>query len=216
MKKWLLIKCVVFLFVFSSCQKEIKQDLPPGGGGTTDDYQPVSAGSEWNYSSTSIGNFTVKSLGTDTLIGGVKYYKFDRVSTPGTQRAYYSKVNGVYKEYGYFAPIGAALEFTRLKDSAIGVNWTNIISLAGFSNYHKYTIAAKGIQHTVNGKTFNNVIELDYQFSLDNPLGSGIIQAGGGKSYFAKDVGAIESFYKTDIFGTANNDTTKLVSYTIR
>ena len=205
---------VFSIFVFAACQKEV-DDNPGGGGANTSDYQPVSANSEWNYSSTSIGNYSVKALGSDTMINGRKYYKFDNVTAQGINRGYLGKANGVYWQYGESPVGGIILEQIYLKDSAIGTSWTNTITLNGFSNYHKYTVSARDIQRTVNGKTFNNVIELTYELSLDNPLG-GIINAGGGKQYYAKSVGAIEQYFAAGFLGINVSDTTKLISYTIR
>ena len=214
-----MIRILIFAFIvilIASCQKEADGGLSSSNNTTTiSDYQPVTANSEWNFSSTSIGNYTLKSLGSDTLINGRKYYKFDNTSSQGTERGYISKSNGTYWQYAESPVGGIVLEQIYLKDSAIGTNWTNTISVNGFSNYHKYTVSAKDIQRTVNGKTFNNVIELTYEMSLDNPLG-GIINAGGGKQYFAKGIGAIESYFDVGFFGINVSDTTRLVSYTIR
>jgi hypothetical protein len=210
MKKSFFFAVVIILF--ASCQKEVDGRL---GGGSVADFQPVSANSEWNYTSTSIGSYTLKSIGADTMINGRRYYKFDNITSQGTARAYLAKVGGVYWQYGEAPVGGVVLEQIYLKDSAIGTNWTNTISVSGFNNYHKYTVSARDIQRTVNGKSFNNVIELTYQLSLDNPLG-GVINAGGGKQYYARGVGAIESFFTAGFMGFNISDTTRLTSYTIR
>jgi hypothetical protein len=105
-----------------------------------------------------------------------------------------SKVNGVYRAYGNFDPVGQVVELVYLKDSAVGCNWTNRITVSGFSNYHKYTVSRRDISYTVNGKLFNPVIELNYDFSIDNPLGGGSLTIGGGKYYYAKGVGTILIF----------------------
>jgi hypothetical protein len=203
----------ILLLTIASCQKELDEG---SGGGTAGDYQPVTAGSEWNYTSTSAGNTTTRALGTDTTINGRSYYKFDNVTSAGTARAYISKTNGIYWQYGDFAPAGQVIDLIYLKDSAVGTSWTNTITVGGFSNYHKYTVAAKGIQRTVNGVVFNDVIELNYEFSLDNPLGGPVINAGNGKNYYAKNVGAIEAFFTVGFLGFNVSDTTKLTSFTIR
>ncbi len=211
MKKFFGFAFIVVLL--AACQKEIADVTPANTG----DYQPVTANSEWSYASTSAGNYSVKSIGTDTTINGRRYYKFDQISTNGTARAYISKLGGVYRQYGNSAIAGGqVVELIYLKDSAIGVNWTNTITVSGFSNYHKYTVSAKGIQRTVNGVVFTNVIELNYEFSLDNPAGGPIINAGGGKQYYAKNVGAIESFFTVGFLGFNTSDTTRLTSHTIR
>jgi hypothetical protein len=156
------------------------------------------------------------ALGTDTTINGLRYYKFDITRSSTTQRGYMSKVNGVYRAYGNFDPVGQVVELVYLKDSAVGCNWTNRITVSGFSNYHKYTVSRRDISYTVNGKLFNPVIELNYDFSIDNPLGGGSLTIGGGKYYYAKGVGLIEAYYNFDFFGVSTTDTTRLTNYTIR
>lgn len=217
MKRILFFGTVIF--VFAACQKEVDESLGNSGGGggsNTSDYQPVTANSEWDYLSTNNGPSHVVALGTDTTINGLRYYKFNTTTTAGTERGYISKVNGVYRTYGNFAPIGQVLELIYLKDSAIGTNWTNRISVSGFSNYHKYTVAKKDIQHTVVGKTYNSVIELTYDFSVDDPLGGSVISVGGGKYYYAKGVGLIEAYFGFSFFGVSATDTTRLLNHTIR
>ena len=209
----------VVIFVFAACQKEVDDSIGSSGGsggGNTSDYQPVTANSEWDYLSTNNGPSHVVALGTDTTINGLRYYKFNTTTTAGTERGYISKVNGVYRTYGNFAPAGQVLELIYLKDSAIGTNWTNRISVSGFSNYHKYTVAKKDIQHTVVGKTYNSVIELTYDFSVDDPLGGPAINVGGGKYYYAKGVGLIEAYFGFSFFGVSATDTTRLLNHTIR
>ena len=209
---------VFAVFVFASCQKEVDDSLGNNGGsgGSTSDYQPVSANSEWDYLSTNNGASHIVALGTDTTINGLRYYKFNTTNSGGTERGYISKVNGVYRTYGNFEPVGQVVELIYLKDSAIGSNWTNTISVSGFSNYHKYTVSKRDIQHTVNGKTYNTVIELTYDFSVDDPLSGSVLSVGGGKYYYAKGVGLIEAYFGFNFFGVSTSDTTRLLNYTIR
>ena len=219
MKQILIIGLVTILL--AACQKEV-EDIIGGnnnGGGTNtgaSDYQPVSANSEWDYNSTTGGNSHTIALGTDTTINGLRYYKFDKTSGGTSERGYISKNNGVYRTYGEFSPAGQVLELTYLKDSAVGSNWTNTITVGGFSNYHKYTVAKRDIQHTVNGKSYNTVIEVNYSFSVDDPINGGIINIGGGKYYYAKGVGLIEAYFGFSYFGVSTSDTTRLLNYAIR
>jgi hypothetical protein len=106
MKQFLFV--VFMVTVIASCQKEI--DGGTGGGGNAGDYQPVTANSEWNYTSTSAGNYNLKALGTDTMINGRRFYKFDRTAAGQSVREYISKVSGVYRSYAEFAPAGQVLD----------------------------------------------------------------------------------------------------------
>ena len=217
----ILFFCFALVVLFS-CQKEVDDLIGNGGGSggsnnnTPTDYQPVSANSEWDYLSTYTGPSRLVALGTDTTINSLRYYEFNTTNNAGTERGYMSKVNGVYRTYGNFDPVGLVLELIYLKDAAIGTNWTNTISVNGFSNYHKYTVSKRDIQHTVVGKTYNSVIELTYDFSVDDPLGGPVVSAGGGKYYYAKGVGLIESYFGFSFFGVSSSDTTRLLKYTIR
>ena len=217
----ILFFCFALVVLFS-CQKEVDDLIGNGGGSggsnnnTPTDYQPVSANSEWDYLSTITGPSHLVALGTDTTINSLRYYEFNTTNNAGTERGYMSKVNGVYRTYGNFDPVGLVLELIYLKDAAIGTNWTNTISVSGFSNYHKYTISKRDIQHTVVGKTYNSVIELTYDFSVDDPQGGTVINVGGGKYYYAKGVGLIESYFGFSFSAISSSDTTRLLRYTIR
>ena len=180
MKKGILAGIVIVIFLLSSCQKEIDWGL--GGGVGSNDYQPVSANSVWNYTSTSKGSYTIKSLGTDSLINSRRYYKFDRIQSGVASRLYMNKTGGEYWQYAFFPQAFQVVDLNYLKDSVVGTTWTNTIIIAGLANYHKYTILANGISRTVNGRTFNNVIELDYRFFIVNPFTNGLINSGSGKS----------------------------------
>ena len=217
----ILFFCFALVVLFS-CQKEVDDLIGNGGGSggsnnnTPTDYQPVSANSEWDYLSTYTGPSHLVALGTDTTINNLKYYEFNTTNNAGTERGYMSKINGIYRIYGNFDPVGVVVELIYLKDAAIGTNWTNTISVSGFSNYHKYTVSKRDIQHTVVGKTYNSVIELTYDFSVDDPLGGPVVNAGGGKYYYAKGVGLIESYFGFNFFSVSSSDTTRLLRYTIR
>ena len=217
----ILFFCFALVVLFS-CQKEVDDLIGNGGGSggsnnnTPTDYQPVSANSEWDYLSTYTGPSRLVALGTDTTINSLRYYEFNTTNNAGTERGYMSKVNGVYRTYGNFDPVGLVLELIYLKDAAIGTNWINTISVGGFSNYHKYTVSKRDIQHTVVGKTYNSVIELTYDFSVEDPLGGPVVSVGGGKYYYAKGVGLIESYFGFSYYGVSTSDTTRLLRYTIR
>jgi len=226
MRNLILMMCFV-LAVLTSCQKELSFDTPPGnagggGGGTTaTDYQPVSAGSEWNYVSTGpTGDYKVISLGSDSTVNGKRYYKFDNIRSAVSARSYINKENGVYTTYATATSAGGVtipdLTLIYLKDAAVGTNWVNDISYMGTTSHHNYTLSAKGLTRTVGANVFNNVIELAYVVTVGSPLGGPDIQAGEGKYYYSKGVGFIESNLSSGFGPVVITDTTRLSSYTIR
>lgn len=208
MKKWLFI--LLLISVFSACQKEIDANI-------LGDYQPVSAGSEWNYTSSAIGNYSVHSLGFDTTINSKKYYSFERKSggLGGiTTKFYRSKLKGVYRQFGASTPFTTTVESIYLKDTTVGVSWTDTLNVGGVNNYYQYTITARDAQRVVNGEKYFKVIEVSYQLFIASPLGN--INAGSGKNYFAKNVGSIESILSIVFGGNNLSDTSRLMSFKIQ
>jgi len=199
MKK--MIQAVAIVLLMASCQKEIEfQDsnsttIPGTTNGTNttgSDYQPTTADSKWNMVSTSLGNYTMTSLGTDTTIGGLKYFKFNH-SVGGRQ--YISKVNGVYKTYAVFPQTGGWVTNTYLKDAAVGTTWNDVLSASGANALMEYKVINTGGQRTVNGKQYNNVIKITYRQSV-----AGMTTAV-GEQYYAKGVGPIEAVSRMDMLG---------------
>lgn len=197
------------LLFFASCQKEI--DLIDGssgntgnGGGSRNDYQPTTANSEWQMKSTTLGDYSVRSLGTDTMVNGLKYFKFNH-SIGGRQ--YISKQGGVYKQLANMPQAGGWVSFVYLKEAAVGSAWTENIAQAEM----RYSIAGTGLQKTVNGKQYSNVIHLRYeQYAMG-------MKTGTGDQYFAKGTGPIEAVARIDMFGVqATIDSTYLVSSIIK
>jgi len=217
MKK--MIAAFAATLVLLSCQKEPDFSNAPAnniptasnnnpGGTSNNDYQPTSPNSKWIMKSTSLGDYTVTSLGSDTTINNVKFYKFDH-SLGGRQ--YVSKENGVYKSMAVFQQTGGWVTLTTLKDAAAGTTWNDVLSSGGNNLLMKYSIAGTGGQRTVNGKTYNNVIKVTYEQSA---MGMTTAIA---EQYYAKGVGAIESIVRMDMFGIqATMDSTYLVSSVIK
>jgi hypothetical protein len=220
MKKNLTALAVALVLL--SCQKEADFTNAPAnnnnstninnggnsGGTSNNDYQPTTANSKWNMKSTSFGDYTLTSLGTDSIVNNVKFYKFDH-SVGGRQ--YISKENGVYKNLAFFQQLGGMVISTYLKDVAAGSTWTDVLSAAGTSVSMKYTVAQVGGQRTVNGKAYTNVMKVTYEQSA-----MGITTAI-GEQYYAKGVGPIESVARMDMFGMqATLDSTYLVSSVIK
>lgn len=225
MKRILLSSFLFSLLVLTACQREISDEIITGGGpgsgsGGSTDYLPTTAGSEWNYTALSLGNYSLKSLGTDTTVNGKKYFEFDQTVAGVTNRAYTGKNNGVYYSYGVQEANGVPVVadyFIILKDDAVGTTWTNTLNTGFINAYYKYTVSGRDLSRTVNGRNFTSVIELTTQLLIDDPLGGGTtIPIGSGKDYYAKGVGAIESFNTVDFLGIRQTDTTRLISYTIR
>ena len=203
----LALSCLLF-----SCQKE-KGEEPEGTVSPSGDYFPSSAGSEWKMSSTSLGEYTVTSLGTDSTINGKKYYKFDH-SKGGRQ--YVNKEDGIYTAYAHVPQIAQSVNMIILKDATAGTTWTNSITSNGIPMEYKYKILSKDTDKTVNGKVFNNVIAVEYEVSMKEPLTGTSFSFGKGRQYYAKGVGGIAGAFEVGTPGSVVKDSTYIVSYTIK
>lgn len=216
MKTKIVAALAAFAIVFTACNKD--DDNTNNGGSTdTQDYQPTSAGSNWQFSSSTSGNYTETATGADSTIDGEKYFVFDN-SSDGRQ--YINKNGGVYKSYSYFEQIQSDLKLTYLKDAEVGATWDDVVNYEynGFTVpiTFDYKIASRDADMTVNNKTYNNVITVDTKISASSLVvgGDGTI-ATGHRSY-AKGVGVINSVLDFNALGTSVKDSTYLLSYEIK
>ena len=74
MKTNLFVALTAFVLVFAACNKD-DEDTNNNGGGTTEDYQPTSEGSTWQYNSSSSGTYTETAVAGDTTISGQSFAK---------------------------------------------------------------------------------------------------------------------------------------------
>jgi hypothetical protein len=223
MQKTLFICTLLFIVLCAgNCKKPSTPDTS-----TTGDYQPLTVGSEWNYTVTgsNAGAFKVTILNRDTTINGKVY---SVASNSASVNEYYAKFNGEYLRYNKFAELNnQTIELLYLKDKlAKGQTWTEVktvnVTLGGSSvpvtATLVFTIAEKGIDYVVNGTTFKNVIKVTVapSFSIfgstQNPDSYDL------QYYYAFNVGLIYS--KTSIVmalaGINQNSETKIGAYTIK
>ena len=208
--------CTIVLgcLLVTGCSKESSEtggsSTNPGAGG---DYQPTTAGSEWNYHSDLSGNYKLVSLGTDTLVNNVKYYKFDN-SIAGRQ--YMSKENGIYASYAGMLTGGDKVILVTMKDAPVGTTWVNKFNNQGTESEYRFKLVSRGIEKTVNGKTYKDVIGVEYTAVLKDPTTNTWLPYGTGMAFMAKGVGSISGSTKLDLFGFTMEDSTYLVNYTIK
>ncbi len=222
MQKTLFVCTVLFIVLTAgNCKKPSTPSTDNG------DYQPLTVGSEWNYTVTgsNAGSYKVTILNRDTTINGKVY---SVASNSAGVNEYYTKFNGEYLRYNKFAELNnQTIELLYLKDKlGKGATWTEVktvnVNLSGtpvpVTATLVFTIAEKGIDYTVNGNTFKNVIKVTVapSFSIfgstQNPDSYDL------QYYYALNVGLIYS--KTSIVmalaGINQNAETKIGAYTIK
>ncbi len=223
MQKTLFICTLLFIVLCAgNCKKPSTPDTS-----NTGDYQPLTVGSEWNYTVTgsNAGSYKVTILNRDTTINGKVY---SVASNSAAVNEYYAKFNGEYLRYNKFAELNnQTIELLYLKDKlAKGQTWTEVktvnITLGGSSvpvtATLVFTVADKGIDYVVNGTTFKNVIKVTVapSFSIfgstQNPDSYDL------QYYYAFNVGLIYS--KTSIVmalaGINQNSETRIGAYSIK
>lgn len=216
MKTKLFITLALFVTVFAACKKD-KNDTTPEPGTPETDYQPLTAGSTWQYNSSTSGAYTETATNNDSTIEGETYRAVDN-SENG--RRYINKNGGVYKAYGYVQEIDQYLKMTYLKDAAAGATWQESVNYtySGFTVpvTFQYIIVSRDSDKIVNNVTYKNVIAVDITISANSPLVGGNVTLATGRQFYAKGVGTISSSLNFDALNTTVNDSTYLVAYDIK
>lgn len=229
MQKTLFGCSILFiLFIAIGCKKPATTDPPPATG----DYQPLTVGSQWNYTvnGSNAGSFTFSVINKDSTINGRSYKVM--ANTAGSNE-YIHKSGGSYYRYNPVVELNnQVVELLYLKDNlAKGQTWTEVktvnVTITGFGSVPVTvtlvcTIAEKGIDYVVNGVTFKDVIKVSVApaFVAQLPvIGNYAIPTDSYdlQYYYAKNVGLIYS--KTSLVITQasvnSSSETKLVAYTI-
>ena len=214
MQKSLFI-CTILFIVLSAgnCKKPGNDNLPA----PENSYQPVTVGSEWNYTVTgsNAGTFKVTMLNKDTTVNG-KAYKV--ASNSAGSNEYYHKSGGDYFRYTKVAELNnQEVELLYLTDNVnVGTTWTE----TEYATIHgipvtvqlAFTVSEKGISFVVNGVTFTDVIKVTVVPTFPVPSTSDL------QYYYAKNIGLIYS--KTNLSiplaSINSNSETKLGAYSIK
>lgn len=167
---------------------------------TADTYQPVTKGSFWKYQAI-VGN--IQDTSTNTITGATatfnnkNYYVTNSVShAAGSNNGYYYAADHKYMLRSSTIASGITLEFYYLNDTmAVNHTWTAPLSDNGLVNGVPGRVVGKvmekGINKTVGGKAFSNVIhtQIDLQYDL---LGTGFQSITLYDYYVAKGIGIIK------------------------
>ena len=230
MQKNLLIFTLLLITLSAVNCKKNQDTAPP----VTTDYQPLTTGSEWNYTvtGTNAGTFKVIATSKDSVISGRSYKVF---TNSGAANEYYYKSSGDYFRYNSIKELNNQLvEVLYLKDNlAKGQTWaeTRTVNInvgprlgsVPVTVQFVFTVSEKGIDYIVNGVTFKDVIKITAvpAFSVIIPpltTPSAISSTSDLQYFYSKNVGLIYS--KTILtIPTASinaNSETKLGTYTIQ
>jgi len=185
-----------------SCEKEKKSELKPA----EQDYLPTTAGSTWNYGGSS--PYSVTATGATKVINSKTYHEIETIQGSTSRISYVVKENGVYTAIGMVSGF-ENLEVTILKeDTPVGGSWEEITNMNGADVKMLLSIVEKDVSKTVEGKTYNKVInvEMVQSFSI---MGIDLGLEVTSHYYFAKGVGLILSELGT-------GEQVSLLSYNIK
>lgn len=198
--------------IFSACKKNDSGST----NNTTDVYLNTTSGSTWSYEQTdqsgtnSPTDYTVTSTSKDSTINSHKYHVYS-YSYGGSQ--YLGKDGNDYYQYDSI-PISGGINIDRLylKDNvSTGTTWTQNFSLTipGVPLAVPLTItnkiSEKGIDRTVNGTAYSNVIHVTT--TLSSALIPPTALTSSIDSYYAPNYGLIEntSVVSIDFSGIVEN-----------
>ncbi|WP_345949487.1 hypothetical protein ABDD95_21825 [Mucilaginibacter sp. PAMB04274] len=224
--KLLLLFCLLSIFL-TACQKDapitpLVTTKPLTGSVSTTpagDYQPLTKGSFWKYDNilaTSVDVNTVTITGNTSKINRKTYYEaINDSQANGTTIGFYNNDGGVYRFRTTNAVVGITAELTFLDENkAVNETWTAPITDNGLVNNIPGRLVGKvvekGISHTVNGKTFKDVIHTAADLQYDTGGYSTVLTY---NLYYAKGIGLIEQV--STIAGVTIVNT-KLVEYSIK
>lgn len=205
-KTRLLLLWCLLLGTFVSCTKK-DTEAPQPVSPANNDYFPATANSSWDYAGSS--PYRIAATGGTQGFGGKTFQEFEITEKGVMRKGYVRKENGVYYSIGMINT--QAVETVFLKENApVGDSWEYSVPFttaipAGLSEEEKeafalfeeietkikYTITAKDIEKTVEGKTYKNVISLKYDVNVDFfGQNMAVVSA---NYFFAKGVGLILS-----------------------
>jgi hypothetical protein len=222
MNKLHLLLTALFMVLLSiSCKK--KNDSSPAPVPATTNYQPVTSGSTWTYSSaysTGSSNYTLTATSKDSVFNGRTYKVF---SNSNGANEYYCISGSDYYRYAFVNALNQSVDLLYLKDNAaVGDKWsdTKNITIQGVAvtAVIETKIAEKNISYSVNGKTYTNVIHIKVSPAFSVGSLSIVTTTNDVNYYFAKGVGLIYSNVNISVtqpFPFTVTGETKLLSYTI-
>lgn len=224
MRKILLHVCAA-LAVFSlvSCQKEVDTILAPtpDNPAPSANYQPLTANSYWKYKDSLTGMVSQATMLNQTKLINSRTYNASLSSMGQRIDTSWVAVDGP-NYYAYADAAGMStgapvkLLFHYLNDTAsVGYNWHyDAGHVNGFPASVTTTIMERGINHTVEGKTYKDVIRTRLELHYDI---TGIMMKVATYDYYvARGVGIVR--VRTFIDGAGMNFTSSsdLLEYQVK
>ena len=188
---------------FASCKKDIVSEngaTPESNAGKSgavskvdDSYYPYNSGSTYTYvDSTLAGSSTITksaiSISGDTTIDGKI---FSKAPAGGSAFNYYNSTEGVTTLVAYNGKDKVTTTVLKANEP-VGTVWKDVFSNAGVPTTYEWKIVAKGMDRTVQGVRYSNVIQVHLLGSAEVPVQGKVVFAN-SDYYYAPNVGLIEN-----------------------
>lgn len=201
--------CIVFALCYlTACNKETgeNQNLDPSKQ-EANDYMSTKAGSWWMYGTADSVVYKRLATGRDSVKDGYKYSYYISIDTTAadldTIPEYYGKNENRYVRL--FDIDGNEMNYVKailLKDSArTGDTWLNTETYqSAYDITTESKVTGTGQTHTINGKTYTNVIEVHND--IKGKVSSSPVEFNVGTIdvWFCKGVGLVKQYVDIDIF----------------
>lgn len=176
------IVVVLVLIVLAGCSDEGTDPVTTINTNNPHLYQPTSEGSTWVYDA----DYHVLTIREDTTINGRTYARLENTMQDPDETLMME--NGNYYHYNGIS-LDPSLGYLYLKDNVpAGTSWE--FEIQGYR--HKVVIVATDTTRTVNGATFDHVIQTHMMVSAETYPGH-TDSWDYGNSYYARGVGLIEA-----------------------
>jgi len=186
-------------FAIVSCKKDIVNENGTGAGSNsgkaeTASYLPYNNGSKYTYSdSTTGGSSAVVSsailVSGDTTIDGKIFSKTTTGDSP--EYNYYSSADGVTTLVNYNGQDKVTTTVLKVNEP-VGAVWKDEFLNAGIPTTYEWKMVAKGINRTVKGVAYSNVIQVHLDGYAEVPVRGKLVFAN-SDYFYAPNVGLIEN-----------------------
>ncbi|MEL7001326.1 MAG: hypothetical protein AAFN93_01190 [Bacteroidota bacterium] len=194
---------LVSMFILISFIVSCNEDEEPSNSLQGGPFLPLVEGNQWEYEGDV--SYTLRITGNTREIDGKNYAEAETKTNGQITNSYLNVENGEYFAVGFLSSTEVSLILLK-ENEGIGATWQTSGNINGINAVYKFSIEEKGIEHTVSGEKFDDVVRVKLDtiiqlFGVEEVVGSQDI-------YFARGVGIIE----IDLGALGN---ASLVDYTI-
>jgi hypothetical protein len=201
MKK-IIISALFIASMATSCKKD------DAGTPAISKFITTTPGTSWNYQTTDnstseVSNYTRISSNRDTTISSKLYHIFNNTDVNGTTEAFYNNTGNDYYQFSTLVPGLDPIDLHYLNDAKIaGETWNQSFSIPVPNSpipglmltiRINYSVVEKGTSLVVNGKTYNNVVKVKSDITIDPIFGLSVSTTSNIFNYYAPKYGLIKS-----------------------